>query len=190
MEDKIDNLLNDELTFVNAMLEYVAKNGTETFYERQIQEIFGFEPSTFRNMRDQMNQCCVHNPYDPGAYIVIVRECVALSNHFVSLRIHEKHTQLLSENNEIHERQMRIEKWLLAFTAALLLLTFALLIVTCFQAYPILFPKAPQETNTTYQYQETDKNYKTKKTEANPVKDIRGIPGVRMCLYQSIRKTS
>ena len=160
MEDKIDNLLNDELTFVNAMLEYVAKNGTETFYERQIQEIFGFEPSTFRTMRDQMNQCCVHNPYDPGVYIVIVRECVALRNHFVSLRIHEKHTQLLSENNEIHERQMRIEKWLLAFTAALLLLTFALLIVTCFQAYPILFPKAPQETNAAYQYQETDKNYK------------------------------
>jgi hypothetical protein len=140
MEDKIDNLLNDELTFVNAMLEYVAKNGTETFYERQIQEIFGFEPSTFRTMRDQMNQCCVHNPYDPGVYLVIVRECVALRNQFVSLRIHEKHTQLLSENNTVHRKHMKSEKKLLRMTIVLAILTGTLLIVAFAQLYKMFFP--------------------------------------------------
>jgi len=174
MEDKINTLLNEQLAFVNAMLAYVVKSDTATFNKSQIQEIFGFDQIKFRSMRDQVNQCCVHNLSAPGVYMVIVRECVALRNQFVSLQVHEKHTELLSKNNKILEQQMRSDARLLTITKALLILTAVLLILTFFQAFNVFFTRIPRRTKYIYQQQEADKNCENMKAEKNPSKDVSG----------------
>ena len=167
MEDKIDNLLNKELEFVNAMLAYVAKNGTETFNVSQIQEMFGFDPITFRSMRDQMNQCCVHNPHAPGVYIVIVRECVALRNHFVSLQIHERHTALLTENNEVHRAHMKSESKLIWLTRCILCLTIVLALLTAGLFLRDVFPALRNIPSKVKTIDSDTQSYKSK-----PQKDI------------------
>jgi len=170
MEDKINALLSEQLAFVNAMLAYVTKAGTETFHEPQIQEIFGFDQIKFRSIRDQMNQCCVLNPYDPGVYIIIVRECVTLRNHFVSLQVHEEHAQLLSENNKIHKQQMKSGNYLLALTVVLLIFTVALIAL----AYLQVFPPRANPTYPNYHHQKPCNNCNNKSTNLNPFNDLRG----------------